>query len=88
MTSAGTTKAVAATLVSLASSMSAAAATFVYVSNAEDGDIGAYRMNLATGELSAIVDDARVKHGVTAVEPIDPSRAAYRDVLVVTFKAQ
>jgi hypothetical protein len=37
---------------------------------------------------TAIVDDARVKHGVTAVEPIDPSRAAYRDVLVVTFKAQ
>ena len=37
---------------------------------------------------AAIVDDARVKHGVTAVEPIDPSRAAYRDVLVVTFKAQ
>lgn len=37
---------------------------------------------------AAIVDDARVKHGVTAVEPIDPSRAAYRDVLVVTFRAQ
>ena len=37
---------------------------------------------------TAIVEDARVKHGVTAVEPIDPSRAAYRDVLVVTFKAR
>ena len=37
---------------------------------------------------TAIVDDARVKHGVTAVEPIDPTRAAYRDVLVVTFKAR
>lgn len=37
---------------------------------------------------TAIVDDARVKHGVTAVEPIDPSRAAYRDVLVVTFKTR
>ncbi len=37
---------------------------------------------------AAIVDDARVKHGVTAVEPIDPSCAAYRDVLVVTFKAR
>ena len=36
---------------------------------------------------TAIVDDARVKHGVTAVEPIDASRAAYRDVLVVTLKA-
>lgn len=37
---------------------------------------------------AALVDDARVKHGVTAVEAIDPSRAACRDVLVVTFKAQ
>lgn len=37
---------------------------------------------------AAIVDDARVKHGVTAVEPIDSSRAAYRDVLVMTFKAR
>ncbi len=37
---------------------------------------------------AALVDDARVKHGVTAVEPIDSSRAAYRDVLVVTFKAR
>ena len=37
---------------------------------------------------AAIVDDARVKHGVTAVEPIDPSRMAYRDVLVITFKAK
>jgi hypothetical protein len=37
---------------------------------------------------AALVDDARVKHGVTAVEPIEPGRAAYRDVLVVTFKAQ
>ena len=45
------TKAVAATLLSLAASMTAASATFVYVSNAEDGDIGAYRMNPATGEL-------------------------------------
>ena len=35
---------------------------------------------------AAIVDDARVKHGVTAVEPIDPSGTAYRDVLVVTFQ--
>lgn len=35
---------------------------------------------------AALVDDARVFHGVTAVEPIDPSQPAYRDVLVVTFK--
>jgi hypothetical protein len=36
---------------------------------------------------AALVDDACVKHGVTAVSPIDPDRPAYRDVLVVTFRA-
>src|SRR4029077_8605847 len=36
---------------------------------------------------AALVDDARVAHGVTPVEPIDPAAPAYRDVLVVTFLA-
>lgn len=36
---------------------------------------------------AALVDDTRVKHGVTAVRPIDPERPAYRDVLVVTFRS-
>jgi hypothetical protein len=35
---------------------------------------------------AALVDDHRVMHGVTPVEPIDPERPAYRDVLVVTFR--
>lgn len=35
---------------------------------------------------TALVDDARVFHGVTPVEAIDPSQPAHRDVLVVTFK--
>lgn len=35
---------------------------------------------------AALVDDHRVMHGVTPVEPIDPARPAYRDVLVVTFR--
>ena len=35
---------------------------------------------------AALVDDARVFHGVTPVEPIDPAKPAFRDVLVVTFK--
>lgn len=35
---------------------------------------------------AALVDDSRAKHGVTAVEAIDTKRAAYRDVLVVTFR--
>jgi hypothetical protein len=37
---------------------------------------------------AALVDDDRVYHGVTPVEPIDPARAAYRDVLVVTFRRE
>jgi hypothetical protein len=37
---------------------------------------------------AALVDDARVAHGVTPVEPIDSQQPAYRDVLVVTFAAR
>ena len=37
---------------------------------------------------AAFVDDARVYHGVTAVTPLDPSQPAYRDVLVVTLRAE
>jgi hypothetical protein len=35
---------------------------------------------------AALVDDTRVMHGVTPVEPVDPVRPGYRDVLVVTFR--
>jgi hypothetical protein len=35
---------------------------------------------------AALVDDARVMHGVTPVEPLDPTAPGYRDVLVVTFR--
>jgi hypothetical protein len=35
---------------------------------------------------SAFLDDARVMHGVTPVEPLDPVKPGYRDVLVVTFR--
>ena len=47
-------------------------------------------VTLATrGELdSALVDDSRVYHGVTAVVPLDPRYPAYRDVLVVTFRRE
>lgn len=37
---------------------------------------------------AALVDDARVFHGITPVVAIDPTRPAHRDVLVATFKAQ
>ncbi|HEX7341918.1 MAG TPA: 2OG-Fe dioxygenase family protein [Rhodanobacteraceae bacterium] len=35
---------------------------------------------------ATLLDDHRVYHGVTAVEPIDPALPAHRDVLVVTFR--
>ena len=37
---------------------------------------------------AAWVDDNRVFHGVTAVEPLDASQPAFRDVLVVTFRSE
>ena len=36
---------------------------------------------------AALVDDACVLHGVTAVTALDPQQPAHRDVLVVTFRA-
>ena len=35
---------------------------------------------------AALVEDRRVMHGVTPVEPVDPESVGHRDVLVVTFK--
>ena len=35
---------------------------------------------------AALVDDSRVHHGVTAVEPLDLAKPGFRDVLVVTFR--
>lgn len=41
---------------------------------------------LAVPMDAAMVDDARVFHGVTPVVPLDPSQTAHRDVLVVTLR--
>jgi hypothetical protein len=35
---------------------------------------------------AAWVDDARVYHGVTPVEPLDATKPAHRDALVITFR--
>jgi hypothetical protein len=43
------------------------------------------RFTLTAPLDAALVDDRRVSHGVTAVEPIDAALPAHRDVLVVTF---
>ena len=37
---------------------------------------------------AALVDDHRVFHGVTPVEPLDPAQPAHRDVLVLTFRQE
>ncbi len=37
---------------------------------------------------AALVDDHRVFHGVTPVQPLDPGHPAHRDVLVVTFRKE
>lgn len=37
---------------------------------------------------AALVEDRRVMHGVTPVEPVDPTSVGYRDVLVLTFKRE
>jgi hypothetical protein len=37
---------------------------------------------------AALLDDTRVYHGVTPVQTLDPALPAYRDVLVVTLRAE
>ena len=54
--------------------------------HAHDGGLlGSFTLTRALD--AALVDDARVCHGVTAVTPVDPLQPAHRDVLVVTFRA-
>jgi hypothetical protein len=49
-------------------------------------ELGAFTLTAALD--AALLDDARVAHGVTPIEPIDTSLPAYRDVLVVTWRRQ
>jgi hypothetical protein len=44
------------------------------------------RFTLTSPLDAALVDDARVAHGVTPVKAIDAAAPAHRDVLVVTFR--
>ena len=53
--------------------------------HALNGDqLGAF--TLAAPLDAALLDDARVAHGVTPIEPVDPDGPAYRDVMVVTWR--
>jgi len=55
--------------------------------HALDGrELGSF--TLARAFDAALVDDSRVMHGVTPVRPMDAARAAWRDVLVVTYRSQ
>lgn len=36
---------------------------------------------------AVLLDDRRIRHGVTAIRALDPALPAYRDVLVVTWRA-
>lgn len=53
--------------------------------HAPDGrDLGSFTL---TDPFDAVLlDDARVFHGVTPVQALDPAKPAHRDVLVVTFR--
>jgi hypothetical protein len=50
----------------------------------DGAEIGSF--TLASPLDAALLDDSRVAHGVTPIEPLDAGRPAYRDVLVVTWR--
>jgi len=52
----------------------------------DDEDRELARFTLLERLDTAVLDDARVKHGVTPVQPADPTLASCRDVLVLTWK--
>lgn len=55
------------------------------IHGADRAEIGSFCL---TAPLDAVlVDDHRIYHAVTPIVPIDPDKPAYRDVIVVTFKA-
>ncbi|WP_028056233.1 2OG-Fe dioxygenase family protein [Sphingobium bisphenolivorans] len=51
----------------------------------EGGALGEF--TLAAPGDAVLLDDHRILHGVTEIHPLDPSRPAWRDALVVTFVA-
>ena len=59
------------------------------VSTVSDGERRPLDSRVLAEPLEAsLLDDRRLFHGVSAITPLDPSRPAFRDVLVVTFRAE
>jgi hypothetical protein len=54
------------------------------IHSADGTELGSF--TLAQALDAALVDDARVFHGVTPVTALDPTQPSHRDVLVVTLK--
>src|SRR5688572_15066326 len=54
------------------------------IHSADGTELGSF--TLAQALDAALVDDARVFHGVTPVTALDPAQPSHRDVLVVTLK--
>jgi hypothetical protein len=46
------------------------------------------RVRLAEPFDAMLLDDARVRHGVSPIQALDPARPSFRDVLVVTLTAE
>ena len=53
----------------------------------DDADRELARFTLLDRLDAALVDDTRVKHGVTPIGPVDMSQPSCRDVLVLTWRA-
>jgi hypothetical protein len=56
------------------------------VADASGRTLGSF--TLETPLDTVLLDDNRVWHGVTPVQPLDPTAPAHRDVLVLTFRDQ
>jgi hypothetical protein len=54
------------------------------IADLDKRDLGSFTLTAPFD--AAIVNDARVYHGVTPIEPIEAGQPAYRDVLVATFR--
>ena len=60
----------------------ASGTTTVHALNGDE--LGAFTLTVPLD--AALLDDSRVAHGVTPIEPVEMARPAYRDVLVVTWR--